>query len=619
MEESQSDFSKLGFAKTFVLPALLVFLVPVLSYLFFWHAQHSFDVDARESILQEIRTDPNLTPQERAEAEEFFGSTPFSKLLKNEEFAATVEPEVRFHYATFRWMIWLAAVSIVAGVGVFLLAGLFVLLSMRSQFAQYLSLSAGWHLLRLYAAAQVIVQGVLLVVLSFWVTALWFEFYVPKLIFVIGLLVAVAVFMVIRAMFFKAESELPVEGEVLDQDAAPALWTELRAICSRVGTDPPDQIIAGIDDNFFVTELPVEVGDRTIRGRTLYVSLSLLKQLDGAEADAVLAHEMAHFSGDDTLYSKRISPLLMRYGNYLAALRDNAVTLPIFYFMLCFRAMYELSLSRLSRQREFRADRVAAEGTSHRGLAGSLLRIAAYSTYRNSVEHELFKQEEALESANISERIETGFPAYALSFSSDPAIGNFATTHPFDTHPPLAQRLEAMAVRLSPEQVEEFLSTPGDGRWYANIDDARELERRQWADFEQRFRDYHEQTLPYRFLPETPEEEAVVVKAFPEVAFQGKDGDLVLDHEKIAYSKWDAPLRYCEIKDCAFNNEDGSLRMNRKSGGGQTLKTRKFGHQQQELLEAINRYYSRYLAAMEYQQFKKAEAARAQDGASPMN
>src|SRR5262249_11233445 len=153
-------------------------------------------------------------------------------------------------------------------------------------------------------------------------------------------------------------------------------------------------------------------GDKTYRGRTLFVSLSLLKQLQGSEADAVLAHEMAHFSGQDTLYSRKIGPLLNRYNHYLHALHEGGVTRPIYYFMLCFRALYQLSLSKQSRQREFRADRIAAETTSPRDVASALLRIVAYSKYRNDVEQDLFKQERVLETANVCERIEQGFRQY---------------------------------------------------------------------------------------------------------------------------------------------------------------------------------------------------------------
>ena len=80
---------------------------------------------------------------------------------------------MRLNFATFRWMIRLSVLSILASIAVFALAGLCVLLSLRSQRSQYLSLSIGWQVLRIYAALQTAVQGIMLVALSFWMTALW--------------------------------------------------------------------------------------------------------------------------------------------------------------------------------------------------------------------------------------------------------------------------------------------------------------------------------------------------------------------------------------------------------------------------------------------------------------
>ena len=463
MSDQPQDFSKKGFAKTFVLPALLIFLVPLISLLFFLHAQDRVDADVRESVLRQINADQTFSPAERAKAVAFFTEHPFSELATDERFADMLDGTARFNYATFRWAIRLSVFSLASGVAVFILAGVCVLLSRRSQQAQYLSLSVGWQVLRIYGALQTIIQGALLVALSYWVTALWFHVYVPKIILIVAGLAVLAAGAVIMAIFKRPQSDHVVAGKVIDQKAAPALWSELAAICARVGTAPPDQVIVGIDDNFFVTEMPVKVDGTILRGRTLYVSLSLLKQMYGAEADAVLAHEMAHFSGNDTFYSKKVSPLLTRYQAYLQALYENPTARPIFYFMHCFRALFELSLGEQSRQREFRADQIAAQTTSPRDFAGALLRISAYTAFRRNVQQELFKQERSLEGASISGLIEQGFHSYAVSFAAKPDIGNLETSHPFDSHPPLARRLDAVGVPLN-SQLQALVSTPGDGR-----------------------------------------------------------------------------------------------------------------------------------------------------------
>jgi Zn-dependent protease with chaperone function len=607
MGKPRQKVPQFRFLTAFLLPSLLIFLVPVLSFFFFRHAQGRFDDDFRESILKQVSTDPKLTPEDRARAVAFFTEVPFSELLENEQFAARVSADTRFYYATFRWMIYIAAGSILAGAAVFLLAGVCVALSLHSQYVQYLSLSAGWHVLRVYGALQTVAQGVLLVALSFWVTALWTKTYSIKLIVVTGLLAVGATIAVIVAIFRPVKDEFSVAGQALAPDEAAPIWGELRRICALVGTDPPDQIVAGIDDNFFVTEHPVTVGDKTYRGRTLFVSLSLLKQLQGGEADAVLAHEMAHFSGQDTLYSKKISPLLSRYGHYLEALHGGGVTVPIYYYMLCFRALYQLSLRRLSRQREFRADRVALEATSVRDMAGALLRTVAYSKYREDVERDLFKHERALESANVSERIEQGFPQYAARFVSGPDIGQLAPAHPFDSHPPLAERLQALGLPLDSTDAHPLLAAAGNGQWYRYIPAAEQIEREQWQHYEEQFRLYHAQSLPYRFLPETAEEREIVVSAFPPLTFASSDGTLALDHDQMAFDPWPEPIRYAEIAKL-FLDDKGVLKISCQAKRGQSLKPENFANWQ-GVLYAIQQYYGRYLAAAEYQKQKREEAA----------
>lgn len=608
MESPSSDFSGYGFVRTFVLPALLVFVVPAIALAFFLHAQSQYDAEAREGMLNAIEQDESLSAEERAELTAFYETVPFSKLMRHRDFAENFDARTWWDFATFRWMIWLSMGSLIAGLAIFALGGLCVALSLRSQRAQYLSLSAGWHVLRIYGALQTVVIGVLVVALSFWVTALWFEVYVPKLIFLAGLITLVAVCAVVASIFKKPDSTFAIEGEVIDEQQAPALWSTLRSLCSKVGTDPPDQVIAGIDDNFFVTEQPVTVGERVYDGRTLYVSLSLLKQLDGEEADAVMAHEMAHFSGQDTTYSKKITPLLMRYEHYLQSLRDNVVSLPVFYLMLCFRGLYELSLGKLSRQREFRADSVAAETTSPRAVVAALMRIAAYSKYRGTVEEDLFKQERALETADIANRIESGFPAYASAFTRNEDLSKLETAHPFDSHPPMVDRFAALGGEFGPQSADQHLQGPGDGRWFHQIDGAEQLERSQWDQYEDRFRTFHEEVLAYRTMPQSEAELALVEKFFPPVSFEGKKGTLAMDWQQLEYAEWADPLLWSDVSGVSLN--DNVLHFQATAGKkSRTIKMGRFEKQTQaEVLEKLNGFYVRHQSAVAYQNEKAAEA-----------
>lgn len=611
----QADFSRFGFFKSIVLPALLMFLIPILSMLFFLHAQSQLNAEAREGMLAEARADQSLTAEEREQWIEAIERVPFSRMLLHPEFAEGVDSTTKYYFGTFRWMIRFSLICIATGVLVFLFGLVCLFFSYRSQKAQYISLSLGWHVLRICGALQTVLQGILVLALSYWVTALWMNMYVPKLIFFAGAIALAGVCMVLKAIFTPVKNEFEVEGDLIDRSQCEPLWDDLNQICKKVGTDPPDQLIVGIDDNFFATEQPIKVDGQDLKGRTVYASLSLLKELKGEEADAVMAHEMAHFSGQDTTYSTKISPLLQKYDIYLHGLYEGAITRPIFYFMMCFRSLFDLSLSKLSREREFRADRIAAEATSPDALAGALWRITAYSKYRHSIEEKLFEQEQALESANISEQIEEGFQRYACAFANESTgeggqLQDMTTEHPFDSHPPMGKRLASIGVESTDSQVTAYLNDLGDGRWYSKITDAVEIEQKQWKEYEEKFRDFHENVLAYRLLPATNEERQVVEKYFPETTFEGKKINIVMDCDQLsAPLSWDEPVMWKDMSQLVLQ-ENNVLEVHRSGATTLKIKLNSFPLQskQQEVLEAIGNYYGRATAAIEYQK-QKAEAA----------
>ena len=77
--------TNLGFAKTFLLPALLIFLIPVLAWMFFWHAQATFDVTAREAIVQQLEQDKSMPDPERVAAIDRFAATGLSEIMVSDE------------------------------------------------------------------------------------------------------------------------------------------------------------------------------------------------------------------------------------------------------------------------------------------------------------------------------------------------------------------------------------------------------------------------------------------------------------------------------------------------------------------------------------------------------
>ena len=70
------DSDESGTPKSIVCPPMTVFIVPVLSLAFFWHAESKFDREMLDLIEQDIQEDPLMTEEERAGALEFFRGVP---------------------------------------------------------------------------------------------------------------------------------------------------------------------------------------------------------------------------------------------------------------------------------------------------------------------------------------------------------------------------------------------------------------------------------------------------------------------------------------------------------------------------------------------------------------
>ncbi|MEO5820401.1 MAG: M48 family metallopeptidase [Vicinamibacteraceae bacterium] len=604
-----------GFVRAYVVPALLLFAIPLVGYGFVRYARSTWDGQFLEAVERSINRDRTTDAAGKAEALAFYRATPPSQLCadgpsKHPETNARFFDEVCGDYRQFRWIHAASVGSIGLGIASLVVMLVCAGLAFASRELQYASFVAGWNLLRVASAIQVLLQGFIAVMLSFWGTVVFTEHYYVKLIGVIGLLALVAASKVIVSIFKKPDDRFDVEGAVLTRVASPSLWSRVDALCRRLGTQPATHIIGGIDDNFFVTEHPVQVGPHLLTGRTLYVSLSLLKRLDKGEADAVLAHEMAHFSGGDTGYSKRTSPLLARFRTYLGALHAGGLSWPVFNFMLLYWSLVQLALSTSSRAREIRADRVAADATSPASMASALCRVAAYSSYRARVESGLFDRDTGLDSLDIGNRVAAGFLDYARGphLVSDLSASSFP--HPFDSHPPLGARLSALGASLGNAGVANAVTATPAETWFSEIGDAERIEATLWKAYEARFLAAHEASLAYRYLPSTAAERTHVERYFPPVQLAGKSEHpaLALDCAQIHYGDWVDAVAWAAISnikaaDQTFRGKVLTLQVVTASGGTEkrTIPLSKLADGDAAVLQVVSRYFDRHANAVAYQ------------------
>ncbi len=216
--EDASPLRKTSFLKDHLLPLVFVFLIPGFSLWFFNYAEDDYDQSVRENVLAEISADTSISESERARISENYANFALSEIFASsdpalDEMKGFYGPAAK-DYAMFRWAKRISLVCLVVLPVAFLLVGLSVLYSLKSQAAQYRALKLGWPFLKIIAVIEVIGQGVLAVGLSYWITAIWFEIYVVKLIALIGALAAIGIVVLVKAIFAKPDDTFHQTGEL---------------------------------------------------------------------------------------------------------------------------------------------------------------------------------------------------------------------------------------------------------------------------------------------------------------------------------------------------------------------------------------------------------------------
>jgi Zn-dependent protease with chaperone function len=593
--------------KALLFAALSLFVVPLGAFLFTEHAQSERDAEYTAYLIDSEERDPALSAEEKQNAREFFLANPPSSTCDSDsadlaEFRSAVcgrYSELWQYHLADKVAKW----SLIGGVFVLLaIVGIGALAFLDAQ-AQYLSFVLGWNLLRVSSALQVVTQGALLVWLSFWVTAFYTEKYYVKLIVIAAIFAGLAVLHAIFGIFKRPPLSAPIAGSLVTESDAPQLWAHLRRCATHLNTARPDNVVAGIDANFFVTEAPLALPERTLKGRSLYVSLPLLRVLDRSEADAVLIHELAHLRGGDTASSAKLGPKLVDFDHYCALMLHGGSTIVVFYVMNLYRLIFELALRRESRQREFLADRIASRVVSPRAIVQSLIKIAAYSNYRSEVEQKLFEQDSRHDSAlGIAGRVAAGLAPYATSSHFVDSMKTANVPHPFDSHPPLIERMRNVGHDLTELEYGPIVTSVPANCWVNDIRTAETIESELWGAYEKHFADAHETSLAYRYLPATDAERAIVLRYFPNVAFDLRGNERVeIGYEGLRLPKSDEILSWDDVANFEYENGMGAdvltIRLTEKGLlGAKTKKARLGGisKQREAFKETLGRYWHRH-------------------------
>ena len=517
---------KKGYAKVFLLLLVTLFLIPGITLVFTEYGEHQLNSEYTEYFI----TDALKENQDVNGIRLFLQENPPSSVcgtlqsddLRNYQQAVCAEGSELWQ---FHMMDKVAFWTLIAGGVVLAMVLLFSALAFVSRKGQSLSLTLARRFLMLSSTLEVLVQGAMLVWLSFWGTAFFTQSYFPKLIIIAALLVLFGIWHIVKGIFKKLPSDEDTEGEVVTREAAPALWARIDALAEKTGTAPPDHIIAGIDTNFYVTEAPLMVNQQQLSGRKLYVSIPLLRQLNQEQADGVMVHELTHLREGDTAAGALLGPKLHRFDLYTQLMSQNVATLVVYYPLAFYRMLFELAWQRNSREREFVADRAAAQVVVPAAIIESLIKVSAYAGYRAEVERDLFNHKTQHNTGpGISQAIASGLVQHVHSEGFISMMREQNVPHPFDSHPPLAERMHNVGHVVEEQHYAEIAAQLPQQSWVDLMPVAADIEQRLWQTYEQQFSAAHEESLAWRYEPAGEEETALVLKYFPVVTFPLKAG-----------------------------------------------------------------------------------------------
>ncbi len=266
-----------------------------------------------------------------------------------------------------------------------------------------------------------------------------------QLILVGGLGLAFGLFHLARnSLIAFRKLSIDVDAVSISPDDEPDVWRLASETARRLGAPAPDNILLGLEPNFFVTEAIVGLKEAKLSGHTLYLCLPAARFLGCGELRAILGHEFGHFRNDDTRLGRRFSPL---YNSALRALVAMAhspaswILLPALYLLEFLIFRFGKVQSALSRDCEFLADKAAVEASSAKDHAAALVKLEVFGPEINGLVNERVYARYDLPA--ISECVQRKLPEKMPAF-----LAHAFTADPFDSHPPLEQRLANLQVSL---------------------------------------------------------------------------------------------------------------------------------------------------------------------------
>jgi Zn-dependent protease with chaperone function/uncharacterized tellurite resistance protein B-like protein len=365
-----------------------------------------------------------------------------------------------------RPILWMQDWSIITGIVAILLLLSFVFFALvagksRTRIARIFPPLVFCSMLVL--SALVLIQGVILTYGAYLAESTAIQRVHFILIGGIGIGALMGALSLIHSSFKLASKQLhTVLGTTLSPDSNPNIFAFVEDIAKKLGATPPGNIVVGLEPNFYVTSADVKVigDDKMLLGETLFLSLPLARIFTVEEIKAVIGHELGHFRGKDTYYSRKFSPVYAGLIHAVSSMEtgetdsnfSDIAKIPAFVLLSYMVDVFHRNVSTIGREREFEADKAATEVAVPAALSTSLLKISLYAhAWNNLQETSIARLEQRKMIRNMS-KLFASTVKYDVNKEALPEvlsnISQETISHPTDSHPPTGIRIQQLGVQM---------------------------------------------------------------------------------------------------------------------------------------------------------------------------
>lgn len=244
----------------------------------------------------------------------------------------------------------------------------------------------------------------------------------------------------------------------------PRIHSILSELCERMKTTVPETILLHADPLFAVTQCSVDTLDGRNKGRSLIIGLPLLRRISLNDFRAIVAHEFAHFTGMDTMYSSFVHPLyrtsleaidsleteINSLGSRGVSLYTLLAFIPLFlsrYSLYFYLWLFHYLNMSISRAREKRADALASYYCGTACYTRAMRKVYGLTDAYELFMDDFLQKRKDIQKAyiNFFQFFDDSFPNYAdraRQFVKMEEEHN--ATQMGDSHPDLKTRLTAL-------------------------------------------------------------------------------------------------------------------------------------------------------------------------------